>query len=142
MRTHLWAIGLLLVVSCQSDQKAITLQASSRGAETAFATFSSAPNASEQIDLYLYEDSTFQLAFAAPKNSANRILQGKLVIAEDHYQLFFPDTVAQLNELITPVHPDASVVVYPDGSVALDKALAQFYVRGTLVANDTLAEKP
>ena len=59
-------------------------------------------------------------------------MQGKLAITEDHYQLSFPDTVAQLNELITPVHPDASVVVYPDGSVALDRALTQFYVRGDI----------
>ena len=69
-------------------------------------------------------------------------MQGKLTITDDHYRLFFPDTVAQFNELITPIHHDASIVAYPDGSVALDRALTQFYIRGSLVTQDTLAEKP
>ena len=142
MRTFLF-LGSILLMGCQSsDQKAIALQGSDERIEAvakpALVTFSSAFDDSAQIRLRLYADSTFQLALTSPE----RTLQGKLTITADHYQLFFSDTLTALNELITPVHPDASVVVYPDGSVALDKALTQFYVRGQLVTSDTLAEKP
>ena len=148
MRISIFWCSILLIASsigCQSsDQNAIALRSSSpqKNPALAFTTFSSASTDATQTQLLLYPDSTFQLLLPSSSGSAVRDIQGELTIAEDHYQLFFPDTISQLNELVTPVHPDASVVVYPDGSVALDKALRQFYVRGKLVTNDTLAEKP
>ena len=147
MLISLWGLlSIVSMISCQSsEQKTFTLRENGTNASAkgpAFATFSSTPEASEQIRLQLYSDSTFQLEFPSEKRAADRSIQGRLAIVEDHYQLFFPDTVARINQLITPVHPDASVVVYPDGSVALDKALTQFFVKGQLIKIDTSVVRP
>ena len=140
----LWLAGM---IGCQSsEQKSFTLQEGERSAnhreeKNTLASFSSDSSDSVQVRLLLWADSTYLLEVAPRKASPAHDLRGKLAIAKDHYQLFFPDTVAQLNELITPVHHDASVAVYPDHSVVLDKALTQFYVRGVLVTSDTSARK-
>ena len=140
------AILLINLAGCQSsDQKTIVLgERESRADATkeaaVLATFSSNAGDSVQIRLRLQSDSTFLLEMVLRKASFPQNIRGPLEITEERYRLFFPDSVAQLNELITPVHPDASVIVYPDYSVALDKALTQFYVRGVLVSSDTLAK--
>ena len=141
MRTTIAGYLVALIVSlsgCQSSEhKIITLRAGGK----AFTTFSSAPEEPAQVRLQLLTDSTFRLSVIPHEGASSQDMQGRLSVSDGHYQLFFPDTVSQLNQLITPVHPDASVVVYPDRSVALDKTLTQFYVRGTLVTSDTLAAR-
>ena len=69
-----------------------------------------------------------------------RVFSGKLEIVEARYRLFFPDTITRFNELITPVHADASVVTYPDYSVVLDEKLRQLYVRNTLLTADSVGQ--
>lgn len=136
--------GLLFLVGimgCQSsDRKKITLQngeGGTYGTGDTLAAFSSERNDSVQIELLLYTDSAFHLHIQEAEKASDYRLRGSLRIAENYYQLFFPDTITRLNELITSGHSDASVVVYPDHSVALDKALTQFYVRGIEVTRDT-----
>ena len=129
---------MIVIIGCQSsDRQTMALRGSGhseeRASKTALATFSSAADSSEQVRLQLYTDSTFELGFSSEQHRQARKIEGKLAITDDHYQLFFPDTVAHLNELLTPVHHDASVVVYPDGSIALDRALTQLFAEGTLI---------
>ena len=89
--------------------------------------------------LLLRADSTFTLEAAAVGQAAP--MSGKMVITQDHYRLFFPNTTAHFNELITSVHPDGSVVAYPDYSVALDKELRQVYVHHVLLTADSTARE-
>lgn len=126
-------------IGCQtSDRPPLVPRPSSAAALT---TFSSTPDDSLTVRLLLQADSTFFLSISDEEASPTRSMQGRLSIAEDHYRLFFPDTVTQLNELMMPVHQDASVVVYPDHSVVLDRTLDQFYVHSTLVSKDTADQK-
>lgn len=131
-------IVALCVFSCQSsERKIITLKG---GGERTLAVFSSAPEEPAQVKLQLLADSTFQLAFSPREGAPPSEINGKIDITQDHYRLFFPDTVRQLNQLLTSDYHDASVVVYPDRSVAFEKALRQFYIRGVLVSSDTLSD--
>ncbi len=93
-----------------------------------------------QTRLLLRADSTFVLEMSGVGQGALQSITGRLKITDAHYRLFFPDTVARFNELITPVHTDASVVAYPDYSVVLDKKLRQLYVKGVLVSADTTGQ--
>jgi hypothetical protein len=90
--------------------------------------------------LLLRADSTFVLTVSLPDQAQPQVVSGRLRIADDHYRLFFTDTLAGFNKLLTPVHTDASVVAYPDYSVVLDKKLRQLYVKGTLVAADSVSQ--
>lgn len=90
--------------------------------------------------LLLRADSTFVLELPSANLDSSPTISGKLAITDDHYHLFFSDTIAHFNELLTAVHPDASLVAYPDYSVVLDKKLRQLYVRGTLVRADTIEQ--
>ncbi len=143
IHTLFWGAALCIsLVGCQSsEQKTFTLRTPESLARetTALAIFSSEADDSIQVELRLQADSTFLLEMT-PRQAPVQTIRGALEIADERYRLLFPDTVAHLNELITPVHPDASVIVYPDYSVALDKALTQLYVRGVLVSIDTLAK--
>ena len=102
------------------------------------AHYSSGQPGSTQAQLMLRSDSTFVLRITSLKDSADRAYSGKLSVTDKQYQLFFPDTIARFNELITPVHADASVVAYPDYSVVLDKKLRQLYVRDMLITVDSV----
>ena len=139
VRISLWrAVFFIGLLGCQSsDQKTFTLRAPASSEKAALASFSSSLGDSATVALRLQKDSTFILE-AGTRQAPTRRIEGKLEITEERYRLFFPDTVDRLNELITPIHSDASVIVYPDYSVALDKALTQFYVRGVLVHRDTI----
>ncbi len=90
-----------------------------------------------QTRLLLRSDSTFLLQITPRYSSMDSSFSGEFEVAKERYRLFFPDTIARFNELITPVHGDASVVVYPDYSVVLDKKLRQLYVRNTLLTADS-----
>ena len=132
MRYILFLSSVVFALSCNSSDPTIKLQ--EREADP-LVIFSSAPS-QPAAQLRLLADSTFRLrASKQPPHTAE--LQGKFSIDDQYYRLFFKDSVHHLNELITPVHPDGSVVVYPDHSVALDRSLLQFYVQGELVAKDT-----
>ncbi|MGB3780741.1 MAG: hypothetical protein WA960_20420 [Tunicatimonas sp.] len=104
------------------------------------AQYSSGQHDSTQTQLILRPDSTFTLQITPPKGSADQVYSGKLTTTDKQYQLFFPDTIAHFNELITPVHADASVVAYPDYSVVLDKKLRQLYVRNNLLTTDSTGQ--
>ncbi len=105
--------------------------------ELLLARFSSDSHDSTSVLLSLRSDSTFLLQITSQRGSGFSTFSGKLEVGQERYRLFFPDTIAHFNELITPVHHDASVVVYPDYSVVLDKKLRQLYVRNTLLTADS-----
>jgi hypothetical protein len=105
--------------------------------EPLLARFSSDPHDSTAVLLQLRPDGSFRLQIAPQRDSVTQTFSGKLEVAQERYRLFFPDTIAHFNELITPVHRDASVVVYPDYSVVLDKKLRQLYVKNTLLTADS-----
>ena len=128
-------LGIAWLTGCSSPDSPV-IKLTPVEAETLVA-FSSAPSDSARVSLRLNADSTFLLDIETSSAPPQRI-GGALRMAPGQYQLFFPDSTDRLNELITPVHQDASVVVYPDGSVALDRALDQFYVRRILVTKDSL----
>lgn len=107
--------------------------------EPLLARFSSDPHDSTVVLLRLRPDSTFLLQIASQRDAAATNFSGKLEVVQERYRLFFPDTIAHFNELITPVHRDASVVVYPDYSVVLDRKLRQLYVRNTLLTADSVS---
>ena len=101
------------------------------------AHYASDPRDSTGVILSLHSDSTFLLQITPQRGAGSSTFSGRLEIVEERYRLFFPDTIARFNDLITPVHHDASVVVYPDYSVVLDKKLRQLYVRNTLLTADS-----
>lgn len=96
------------------------------------------PRDSGRVELILRADSTFVLQITAQNEPVIRTFSGSLAVTDTRYQLFFPDTTTHFNELITPVHADASVITYPDYSVVLDKKLRQFYVRDVLITADSV----
>ena len=136
-------LGVLLIAtivgSCGfSEPPAASESVSARTPEEPLlARFSSDPHDSTRVLLSLRPDSTFLLQITPRRDSVASTFSGKLEIAQERYRLFFPDTIVHFNGLITPVHRDASVVVYPDYSVVLDKKLRQLYVRNTLLTADS-----
>lgn len=120
--------------SCSSPERPRSSGGRSSAALLAFASDTS------EARLLLRTDSTFVLTVPPADQVRPRVVTGRLHIADNHYRLFFTDTLAGFNKLLTPVHTDASVVAYPDYSVVLDKKLRQLYVKGTLVAADTVSQ--
>lgn len=101
------------------------------------ATFVSQGNNYADILLTLQKDSTYQLraSFASQESSTHSPLdlQGKWAVNKNHYRLYFPDTLQHINDLFAPIPGDASLLIYPDHSVAMDTALQQFYILGVVV---------
>ncbi len=137
-----WCGGLFLLsfsggcgpVEHRTDAELLSVDAPE---EHYLAQYSSGQHDSTQTQLIIRPDSTFILQITPPKGSADQVYSGRLTATDKQYQLFFPDTIAHFNELITPVHADASVVAYPDYSVVLDRKLRQLYVRNTLLTADS-----
>lgn len=97
------------------------------------ATFVSQGNNYADILLTLQADSTYQLRVSSVSPRLPLSVEGQWVISENHYRLYFPDTLRQINDLFAPIPGDASLVIYPDHSVAMDTALHQFYILGVVV---------
>ncbi|MGB3851581.1 MAG: hypothetical protein WA958_16555 [Tunicatimonas sp.] len=137
MRLTLWSCVLLSVIglgSCSSPERP-----RSSGDESGAALLTFASDTSE-ARLLLRTDSTFVLTVPPVDQVQPHVVTGRLNIADDHYRLFFTDTLAGFNKLLTSVHTDASVVAYPDYSVVLDKKLQQLYVKGALVTADSVSQ--
>ena len=130
-------ILLASVWSCQLDNDASFYKAKKAATSPPVTTFVSQGNNYANVLLTLQTDSTYQLrASFAPQESSTRPpldLQGKWAVSKNHYQLYFPDTLQQINDLFAPIPGDASLVIYPDHSVAMDTALRQFYILGVIV---------
>ena len=139
MRFVLSLLCVACFASCQSSDPPIKLQEREADPLVVFSSATDHPTTGmPAVQLRLLTDSTFRLR-VGERVSGKAELQGKFSANDQYYHLFFKDSVSQLNELITSVHTDGSVVVYPDHSVVLDRSLLQFYVQGALVAKDTTA---
>lgn len=138
----LWLV-IILIGSCgPADRPPLTtptLPGKRSVAPPAIAALHAFTSDTTQTRLLLRADSTFVLETASAGQTAPVTMSGRLAITATHYHLFFPDTMAHFNELITSVHPDGSVVAYPDYSVALDKKLRQLYVNSVLVTANSVA---
>ena len=129
-------ILLTSIGGCQLGDNASHRAAKQATTPSPIATFVSQGNHYADVLLTLQEDSTYQLRVSfAPQESVRTPLnlQGKWTVNENYYQLYFSDTLAQINDLFAPIPGDASLVIYPDHSVAMDTALQQFYVLGVVV---------
>ncbi len=127
MRLALWSCVLLSVIglgSCSSPERP-----RSSGDESGAALLTFASDTSE-ARLLLRTDSTFVLTVPLTNQVQPHVVTGRLHIADDHYRLFFTDTLAGFNKLLTSVHTDASVVAYPDYSVVLEQKAATAVRKG------------